>query len=289
MRFIVLFFLLLGMNNAFSQNTLTFDNELDFLIHLSSNQLQDEAKIQYESILTSVGGSINKLDSLNYLMGFLCFRSDSLYKARTYLSKVSDNNLMFYKSKVYHSYISLKVNQPDSSINQLLKLEVQGNRTLDQLIKFQLAGSYLIKGDYKKCDSLSLLFQSKDSVLMNEQLNLIKYSNVYKKNKRKSPFIAGSLSAIIPGLGKVYAGNTAQGVSSFLRVGILGAITAENYFRLGIKHPQTILFASLFGAFYLGNIWGSALSVQIVKTERDLENKANILVGIRVPIRHYFD
>lgn len=289
MRLFLLFFLCFGVVGLFGQGNTTFNNDLDFLIHLSSNQLQEETQIQYESIKTSVGANINKLDSLNYLMGFLSYRTDSLLQARSFLGKVSDNNLLFYKSKIYHSYISLKVEQPDSSISQLLKLMPQSNPTLDQLIKFQLAGSYLLKGDYLKCDSLSVLFQSKDSVLMNEQLNLITYSNVFKKNKRKSPFIAGSLSAIVPGLGKVYAGNTAQGLSSFLRVGILGAITAENYFRLGIKHPQTILFASLFSAFYIGNIWGSALSVQIVKTERDLENKSNILVGIRVPIRHYFD
>lgn len=289
MRLLFLFILVLGLGRSYGQVNSSFNSDLDFLIHLSSNQLHKETLFQYDAIKNSVGPNIDKLDSLNYLMGFLSFKSDSLLQARSYLGAVSDNNLLFYKSKIYHSYISLKVDQPDSSIHQLLKIAPQNNPTLDQLIKFQLAGSYLLKGDFLKCDSLSMLFNSKDSVLMNEQMNLVSYSNVFKKNKRKSPFIAGSLSAIVPGLGKVYAGNTAQGLSSFLRVGILGAITAENYLRLGIKHPQTILFASLFSAFYIGNIWGSALSVQIVKTERDLENKANILVGIRVPIRYYFD
>lgn len=289
MRLLFLFFLFLGLGRSYGQGNPSFNSDLDFLIHLSSNQLQRETQFQYDAIKTSIGSDINKLDSLNYLMGFLSYKSDSLLQARSYLGEVSNNNLLYYKSKIYHSYISLKIDQPDSSVNQLLKITPQNNPTLDQLIKFQLAGSYLLNGNYFKCDSLSMLFNSKDSVLMNEQMNLINYSSIYKKNKRKSAFVAGSLSALVPGLGKVYAGNTAQGLSSFLRVGILGAITAENYLRLGIKHPQTILFASLFSAFYIGNIWGSALSVQIVKTERDLENKANILVGIRVPIRYYFD
>jgi hypothetical protein len=279
----------LSFQIGYSQGTHTFNDKLDFLIHLSSNQLHEESKIQFNSIETSIKSDLNKLDSLNYLMGFLYYRSDSLIQARTYLNRVSENNLLFYKSRMYHSYISLKIDQPDTSIQQLLKLQPQDNFNLDQIIKFQLAGSYLLKGDVNKCDSISNLFQSKDSVLMSEQINLINYSTSFKNNRRKSPFVAGTLSAIIPGMGKVYAGNTAQGLSSFLRVGILGAITAENYFRLGIKHPQTILFASLFSAFYIGNIWGSALSVQIVKTEKDLENKANILVGIRVPLSYYFN
>jgi len=93
---------------------------------------------------------------------------------------------------------------------------------------------------------------------------------------------------VIPGLGKVYAGNNGQALASFLTVGLMAGITAENYIRLGIEHPQTIFFAGMFSLFYIGNIWGSAVSVQVVKIEKEFENKHNILVGLKLPVSKFF-
>jgi uncharacterized membrane protein YfcA len=48
-------------------------------------------------------------------------------------------------------------------------------------------------------------------------------------------------------------------------------------------------FSGMFGLFYIGNIWGSAISVQLVKTEKQFENKHNILVGLKLPISKFFN
>jgi TM2 domain-containing membrane protein YozV len=137
-------------------------------------------------------------------------------------------------------------------------------------------------------DSLSNYHNFQNPLIKEELENLKKYSSIEKKIKRKSPFIAGTLSAIIPGLGKVYAGNNGQALASFLTCGLIGAVAAENYVKMGIKHPQTIFFTGLFGLFYVGNIWGSAVSVQVVKIEKQLENKHNILVSIKIPVSKLF-
>jgi hypothetical protein len=87
----------------------------------------------------------------------------------------------------------------------------------------------------------------------------------------------------------VYAGNNGQALASFLTCGVFGAIASENIIKYGIQHPQALFFTSMFGLFYIGNIWGSALSVQLVKTEKQFENKHNILVGLRLPISKFFN
>jgi hypothetical protein len=102
-------------------------------------------------------------------------------------------------------------------------------------------------------------------------------------------FVAGCLSAVVPGLGKVYAGNNGQALATFLTCGLFGAIATENIIKQGIKNPQSIFFTGMFGLFYIGNIWGSALSVQLVKTEKQFENKHNILVGLKLPISKFFN
>lgn len=290
-RYIFIGFFFLSLF-SFSQKQLTFNDEINFLIHLSGNKLFNESETFYNNVVNATDITIEQQDTLNYLMGFIYYQNDSLEKAKQYLQRVTDATLLYYKSKMYHSYVCLKLNQPDSSIYYLNKIDSSTNSEINELKNFQLSASYLLAKDLQKFDLLSSKLNSNVKELKEEQLNLIQYGQIHKKNKRKSPFLAGSLSAIIPGLGKVYAGNTAQGLATFLRVGILGAITAENYFLKGnreIRDPQAILFAGLFTAFYIGNIWGSALSVQIVKTEKDLENKANILVGISVPLKKFFN
>ena len=56
----------------------------------------------------------------------------------------------------------------------------------------------------------------------------------------------------------------------------MGAVAGENYLKLGIKHPQTLFFSGLFGLFYVGNIWGSAVSVQLIKIEKGFNSRKEI-------------
>lgn len=289
MKYLFVFLLSVYFNVVYAQKEYAFIDDLDFLIHLTSNKLFNESDVYFKQTTFKSRNNIGQLDSLNYMMGFVYYQNDSLKRAKSLFRNVSENSPWYFKSNFYHSYICMKLNQPDSSVIHLSKLKRSSNEEVNQFREFQMAGAYLLSGDVLKCDSLSKKFNSKYDFLRVEQNNLIKYSQIHKSNNRKSPLIAALFSAFLPGLGKVYAGNNAQGLSAFLRVGVLGVITAENYMHRGIRDPQTIFFASLFSAFYIGNIWGSALSVQIIKTEKDLENKSNILVGIHMPLRELFN
>ena len=133
-----------------------------------------------------------------------------------------------------------------------------------------------------------MFFRSPEADLHAEQQSMLQYGEINRKLKRKSPFVAGMLSAIVPGLGKVYAGNNGQAIASFLSVGLIGGIAVENYIKQGITHPQTIIFGVITSVFYIGNIWGSALSVQLIRNEKNLENKNNILVSLRMPLHKFF-
>ena len=73
---------------------------------------------------------------------------------------------------------------------------------------------------------------------------------------RKSPVVAGLLSALVPGAGHIYAGHYGDGVTSFFLNGlfIAGTVVAvqqENYAVAGV--------VGVIGLpFYLGNIYGAA-------------------------------
>lgn len=84
---------------------------------------------------------------------------------------------------------------------------------------------------------------------------------------QKSPFIAGLLSGIVPGLGKVYTGHTVDGVLSFLTIAGLGYAAYDGFATDGSSSVRGWVFGCLASGLYLGNIYGSALSASIVRDE----------------------
>jgi hypothetical protein len=89
----------------------------------------------------------------------------------------------------------------------------------------------------------------------------------YKKQFNKRSFVAGGLSAVVPGLGKLYAGKPRSALMTFLLHCGYAAQTIESARKLGNKHPLTIINVSAFGVFYLANIYGSFMAVKDLKRE----------------------
>lgn len=105
--------------------------------------------------------------------------------------------------------------------------------------------------------------------------------------KSKSPFLAGAMSAVIPGSGKIYAGDLRSGVSTLLIVGALGAMAAESWVKLGGRDWRTIAISSVFGLFHIGNIYGSVLSVSVIHNTYQDAEKASLLFDLRVPLHRF--
>ena len=80
------------------------------------------------------------------------------------------------------------------------------------------------------------------------------------EERRKSPFVAGFLSTFLPGLGKMYAGEFADGLFSTVSVGLLSGLTYLGFRDGGIRSVRGWAYASLAAVFYLGNVYGSAAS-----------------------------
>lgn len=108
-----------------------------------------------------------------------------------------------------------------------------------------------------------------------------------KDYKRKSALLAGTMSAVIPGSGKIYAGDLRSGVSTLVVVGALGAMMAEAAHRYGWKDWRTISLTSVFGVFYIGNIYGSAVSVSVIKNAYEDAQKASVLFDLHIPLHQF--
>lgn len=157
----------------------------------------------------------------------------------------------------------------------------------EELSSLMKAGLGLIREDYDKYTQASAAFTYRDFRLSDSERSL---DDLYKtvSRRHKSPFVAGLLSAVIPGAGKVYAGKAGEGASAFLTVVPLGIVTAEQWIKNGPSHWGTILSASLFSLFYIGNIYGSYVSVGVQQQVLADETKAIVIYNLHLPLRSFF-
>jgi hypothetical protein len=156
------------------------------------------------------------------------------------------------------------------------------------IFKLQSSALALVRRDtavYHK-QFYGALFENEELFMQHKNLN--ETFDEIKKIKKKSALKAGILSALVPGLGKVYAGNNAQGLAAFLVTGILAAQAYEGYYRGGTSDPRFIVYTCLFSLFYVSNIYGSALSVSVKNNQENSQLNHEITVNTSIPLRYFF-
>ncbi|MBK9284282.1 MAG: hypothetical protein IPM51_08150 [Sphingobacteriaceae bacterium] len=290
MKYLIVFiFTIICVNSVNAQiNDSDSYSNFNFIIHLTKNGLIEEAEIEKENFFSYK--NLNQLykDSVNYVLGMSYQSEHNNELSRDRFLEVSNESFLFYPARYQAAILEAEKGNAKRAVEIINSIDSSNNDIINELKNFELAATHLLNHNVQTFDSILNKNSFTNTLLQEEAVKLKECAQVQKKIKRKSAFAAGMLSAVVPGLGKVYVGNNGQALASFLTVGVMGGITVENYFKLGIEHPQTIFFASVFSLFYIGNIWGSAVSVQLVKTEKELENKHNILVGIKLPISKFF-
>jgi hypothetical protein len=102
-------------------------------------------------------------------------------------------------------------------------------------------------------------WQEKDRALLNR----------YDALPRKSPLLAGALSAVVPGLGRVYIGRWQDGLVSFLLVGLSAVLSAQGFYEEGSHSVRGWIVGSAGALLYVGNVYGSAVGAVVQR--RDAE------------------
>ena len=97
-------------------------------------------------------------------------------------------------------------------------------------------------------------------------------NNFYDSKKNppyKNEVLAGILSAIIPGTGKIYTENYGDGITAFLLTGLFSYLAYTNFEH---NHPtRAWIFTVLGTGFYAGNVYGSVASAQIFNAKINFE------------------
>lgn len=78
----------------------------------------------------------------------------------------------------------------------------------------------------------------------------------------KKPWLAASMSAIVPGSGKFYTGDWTDGLMSLIFVGATAYQSYRGFNDKGLKSARGWIFGGLSLGFYTGNIYGSVVAAK---------------------------
>lgn len=206
---------------------------------------------EYETL-----NKINLSDTILYKIGKSYSIIGNTDKALTYFSFIQTNspllnNAILEKARIYYltdDSISLNkvVNDFNSSSIELKKIKIAFRLKTNQLDSIP---NDLFKINDKDIRTLKSFYEKR-------------INPAYK-----SETVAGILSAIIPGSGKIYTEKYGDGITAFILTGLFSFLAYDNF-----KHSHQIrayIFSGLAAGFYFGNIYGSVASAQIFNAKVD--------------------
>ncbi len=279
------FFLLLfviKISFATAQNS----HELKFINYLIN-------KGNYNEVLFLTNKTISnlypeQLDSLNYFKGWAHYSVKNLELSTVSLLQVGKSSPFYPKSRFFAGYNQIHLGNYAEAREVFSRTEISGEPELS-LITFELSGIDMLQGNWENAKS-QLESLNRDIALINQQIAILnKICDEQVKYRPKSPVLAGIMSGIIPGSGKIYAGKTGEGIASLITNTGFGLITWENYRKNGLQNFKTIFFGGIFAANYISNIYGSVVSVKIMEDEYQNKLHNQILFQLHIPLRNFFE
>lgn len=267
---------------ALSQ-TQTFGNNFNFVNYLLKNNLYKEALYALDNLDTT-SFKVQQFDSLYYNKGYCNFKIENYLLSKHSFLKVSKHSDKYGLSVLQASFNAMQLKNYSESALILDSLNISTNDTIYLPLKnLQKAGIALLNRNLNEYKYYEEANQGLGNSYITEKKKLKETYNTILIHKNKSPFVAGLMSAVLPGSGKWYAGKKGQGLSSFFTVLVLGLLTHEAYTNGGIKSVGCIGYGSLLSLFYVGNIWGSVATVKTSNKEFNQLMNNEIMVSLKLP------
>jgi TM2 domain-containing membrane protein YozV len=282
MKYFCLVVFILITRVGFAQNK----SELPFIEHLINKGYYNEVihLIDRDSLNYEPG----QQDSLNYYKGSAHYSLKNLEQSTTSLLRVGNGSSFYLKSRFFAGYNQIFLENYTEARKIIAQLNVR-DETYLSLVNFELSGIDLLQGNWSKAKEQLAQVNQTIATLNQQVAALGKICKEQEIHRSKSPFLAGLMSGIVPGSGKIYAGKTGAGIASMIATTGFGLIAWENYRKLGIGHAKTIFFGGIFAANYVSNIYGSVISVKIVENDYKDATHNQILFQLHIPLRNFFE
>ncbi len=261
-----------------------FSKDYEFLIHLESISSYNEGLVYLNNIKAKYT-SQGQLDTLNFYQAKFEYFQKNRLQSISFFDKVSKENLGYWNASKFYSSLQFSYLGNYDLASKSLTFTDSLSSVLSELKNFELAGIALLSRDFDKYRTISNSYTSDHFQLKDHQIALDQTFKELQSQKNKSPFVAGMMSAVIPGAGKFYLGKIGQGTMSLMTTGIFALQAYEGFRKGGPKSPAFLIFGGLFSVFYIGNIWGSVVAVRVEQLSINESNDETILLHMHIPMR----
>lgn len=263
---LLLFFLSLSVWLRGQETNLADDRR--FADHLVSDGLHHDAVFHLQRMQRSYLLTRPAMDSLNFQLAGSFERIRRADSAAAVYARVSPGSALY--PRAFYSRAALLLQHDAPALARAADDFLAVDSSSAGMKSYTRAAAFLLGND--TAGFRRLMESDRSPLLLYRESNgelkrLQEQDRRLRGIKKKSPFVAGALSAVVPGLGKVYAGKPRHGLAAFLPTAILGVQAYEAYRKGGWKDARFIGYASLFSVFYFGNIYGSALTVRVQRRE----------------------
>jgi len=255
MKIVILFFLLCFPPIQFAQTgNIDFnspDNIKSFADYLFCDKDYLRAALEYERLAET-----NRNDTIEFKIALSYLHIQDYHTAIKKFSGVP-------KSSVYFNEAKLEVMKANFLINDFQGLRSHyKNSFIAEVNKYQKEREKLFNFSYLFTDDE---LPSKDEFLLpfdvDENETISSFYNRKKEPPYKSESLAGIMSAIIPGSGKIYTGDIGDGIVAFLTTTIFAFISYDN-FKAG-HNTRAWIWTGVAAFFYAGNVYGSVAAAQV--------------------------
>lgn len=160
---------------------------------------------------------------------------------------------------------------------------IQNKSLPDDTKKILSIGGMLYSGDYNTASfKLKEINQISSPFIQDYQKIITQYENF----KFRKPVTGMLLSAMVPGLGKVYSGDWKDAIIAMLFTGTSAWQAYQGFHKKGVHSVYGWIFGGLAAGFYIGNIYGTGKAVH--KRNNEFKHKLHHQVEEAVN-RHTMD
>lgn len=268
---LLILFIFIGSTNVFSQDLYNFENTKKFAEYLAKSGQYDLATREFERLTfmspenDTLKTSLLSMYRRSGKYDEALIRGKQLYPQLTSMSAssaVEYSRTLLLKSDYATAKSFWEINSKLSSANKTILS----------------ATSYILQDNYKSANEILKAVKPEEHKLATNYKDLTEQAIALK---RKSPALAGVMSAIIPGSGRIYSKDWKDGIVSLFFVGTMATQSIRGFNKSGVKSTRGWIYSGIGFGFYLGNIYGSVVSAKAYNKKSHL--------GIRTKIENLFN
>ena len=242
---------------------------------------------EYQRYLFYILNEAEETGQIRYKIA-LCYRfaGDSDQAIQNFETLLRSHPQSRFASRAYYQIGAtyFLMDQFDQSTRFLREALLHINDTQQHAEAEQLIGlSYLMQKRWSEAGEVFKVLQGSTVIAVRDKASV--YQNYAEGGTLlpiRSPILAGVLSTIVPGAGRLYTGfHIGDALTSLLTVGLTGWQAYDGFRRDGLPSVKGWTLGALSGIFYVGNIYGSVISARVYN--RHIEDEFLTTLSIELP------